>query len=215
MNSVFLGQAHKIYFILQSVKSIVSCLVYKSFSLEFLLCIAYSCLFMFLILRLRFFREAMMPEWILCGIFLMKIFSGVAMTLIYTYYYTDRSTADIFRYFDDSLVLYRAAFSSPWDFLRMLSGYQSTAPELHGYYDEMNSWYREFSLNNDNRSMIRLNAIMRFFSLNYFYVHVIIMSFLSMIGLTAIFSVFKTHVKDRARVLICIVFLLPSVMFWG
>jgi len=35
------------------------------------------------------------------AIFILKIIAGVVLYLIYTYYYTDRKSADIFKYFDD------------------------------------------------------------------------------------------------------------------
>ena len=183
--------------------------------MEVLLSISYICFFLFLIKRLRFFKTANLPFWLLGGIFILKLASGIFMTLIYTYYYTDRSTADIFRYFDDSQVLYQSFFANPLDGFRMLIGYHSEASDLKIYYDQMNSWYREFSLNNDNRSMIRLNTLFRFFSMNFFYVHVVFMAFLSMSGLTAIYKLFNAQIKDRRYELFCIVFVLPSVLFWG
>ena len=43
--------------------------------------------------------------------YLIKLAAGVAVGLIYTFYYTDRLTADTFRLFDDSKIVFDAFFS--------------------------------------------------------------------------------------------------------
>src|SRR5688500_16462932 len=89
--------------------------------------------------------------------FVIKLIAGISLGLIYTFYYTNRLTADTFKFFDDSGILFDSIYENPYDFFRMLTGINSEDPELQGYYDRMTNWYDTFSPFNDNRAMIRLN----------------------------------------------------------
>ena len=65
---------------------------------------------------------------------------GVVLWAIYSFYYTDRVTADIFKYFDDSKIMFDALTEKPAHFFKMLSGINDNTPEIAVYYDEMNFW---------------------------------------------------------------------------
>ncbi|NLN72728.1 MAG: hypothetical protein GX140_00620, partial [Bacteroidales bacterium] len=41
-------------------------------------------------------------------VFLLKLFAAFCFYAVYTYYYTDRSTSDIYKYFDDATIMYNA-----------------------------------------------------------------------------------------------------------
>lgn len=147
--------------------------------------------------------------------FLLKVAAGVALGLIYTYYYTDRLTADTFKYFDDSAILFHSVFDNPYDFIRMVTGIGADHPTLQPYYDRMTNWYETFSPFNDNRTMIRLNALLRFFSLGYYYVHVVFVCFFSFTGILAIVQVFRREFPGRIHGIYLVFVLLPSVLLWG
>ena len=87
-----------------------------------LLAIGYASLFLYLIHRSRFFRVDGVPDrWVL-AVFVLKVMAGTALWALYTYVIVDRPNADIYRYFDDSAVMYSALKTSPGDYLRMLTG---------------------------------------------------------------------------------------------
>lgn len=186
--------------------------------MEIALSAGYAALFVFLISRMSFFRElGVSVRWIQ-GAFVLKVLSGVFLYLIYTRYYTDRSTADIFKYFDDSAILFNAAFENPGDFLRMITGVGNDSTYFNDtYYSVMNHWNRSYgvAMSNDTHSIIRFNALARFFSLGYYNVHSVILNFLSLIGLSGILIFLKRLVPNHSRMLFLVVFLLPGVMFWG
>ena len=187
--------------------------------LEIILCGAYTLLFVFLISQLNFFKRLEVPMSWVKGVFILKVMSGVILYLIYTRYYTERSTADIFKYFDDSLVLYNAAFDRPIDFLKMMFSFRNDNAYYNDtYYDVMNSWnipYGSSSLGNDTHTVIRFNALVRFISLGYYNVHSVILNFLSLVGLSGIFLFLKRLLPKTPRVLFVLVFMFPGVMFWG
>jgi hypothetical protein len=150
-------------------------------------------------------------------VFLLKIVCGTLLWAIYTFYYTNRNTADIYKYFDASKVMFDALKTNPIHFFKMLSGIGNNTPEFLPYYDKMNYWSRqiESSIYNDSHTIIRFNTFLRFFSLGHYHVHTVFICFFSLTGLTAIYKTFYPVLKDKKLELFVVIFLLPSVLFWG
>jgi hypothetical protein len=184
-----------------------------------LLAIAYTALFTYLMQRSPFFaRVPGLGMRAIASLFLLKIAAGTALWAIYTYVYPDRSTADIFKYFDDSRVLYDSMWTSPWDFLRMLIGVGNDTPHFtEHYYLAMNNWVRRFETNvyNDSHTLIRFNAVLRLFSFGYYHVHTVFACFLSTAGLVALFRALRGLVPSMERGLALGVFIWPSVLLWS
>ncbi|MBI2269730.1 MAG: hypothetical protein HYU69_05155 [Bacteroidetes bacterium] len=185
--------------------------------MQYLLCLAYIAFFIFLIQQIGFFEVPGLSRKALSGIFLFKILAGITLWAIYAYKYNDRSTSDIFKYFDDSKVMYDALLTSPADYFKMLAGIGNDTPHFARYYDQMNNWYNHFNSNlyNDSHSMIRLNAFMRLFSMGYYHVHIVFICFLSMTGLTGIYHFFADKLNDKKKLLTACIFLVPSVLLWS
>src|SRR5947209_3714591 len=129
--------------------------------MEALLCIFYSSVFLWLIFKLKFFEADGVARVAFAIIFLLKISCGIALWAVYTYLYTDRRTADIFKFFDDSKFIYDAFFTAPLDYVKMIFGMGSGTPHFDIYYMQMNHWHREFETGfyNEYRTLIRLNAL--------------------------------------------------------
>lgn len=183
--------------------------------MELLLTLAYTAIFVFLIGKLKFFEVNGISHATIKIALLLKIAAGVSVGLVYTYYYTDRLTADTFKFFDDSKILFDAIYTQPFDFLRMVSGIGAGAADLQPYYDRMTNWYDTFSPYNDNRTLIRLNAFLRIFSLGYYYVHVVFVCFLSLTGILAVVKVFNREYPQKSLEVFAVFLVLPSVLFWG
>lgn len=182
--------------------------------LEFSLSLAYTALALYFIGHWKLFAHPRLSPLLFKLLFLLKIMAALALYFIYTQFYTERSTADIFRYYDDSAILYDTLVKQPWDFIRMLSGIQSDAPELLPYYDRMNNWYNTDLVFNDGRTMIRLNAFLRCFSVGTYFPHAVVMCFLAFIGLTGLFRVMDRLAPGRELPLLLCVYLLPSTLMW-
>ncbi len=166
---------------------------------------------------MKFFDIEGVSKQTFSGIFILKIIFGLLLWAIYTFYYKDRATADIYKYFDDSKVLFDSLKINPIHYFKMLLGVGNNTPEFKNYYGEMNFWARKIdsSIYNDSHTIIRFNAIVRLFSLGYYNVHTVFICFLSLIGLTGIYKIFIPFLQDKKRELLFVVFLLPSVLFWG
>ncbi|MCW3070802.1 MAG: hypothetical protein JWO44_692 [Bacteroidetes bacterium] len=185
--------------------------------MEILLTLTYTLLFIFIIHKMEFFAVDGISKRVLSLIFILKIIAGLALWSVYTFYYTDRATADIYKYFDDSKVISDALWTHPLDYIRMLSGFGNNTAAFDHYYSEMHYWARKIdsSIYNDSHTIIRFNALLRLFSFGYYNVHTVVICFLSLTGLTAIYKTFVPYLQDKKKELLFAVFLLPSVLFWG
>lgn len=151
------------------------------------------------------------------GIFLLKVLCGVVFWYIYTFHYGDRDKADIYKYFDDSKIMFDALRTNTSDFLRMFFGFDSDPRFQREYYSHMHIWTPQFenTASIENHSMIRLNVIFRFFSLGYYQVHNIFINLLSFAGLLALYKTFEGYAVGKRKLLFLAICLLPGVLFWG
>lgn len=181
------------------------------------LLIFYTALIFFLLRKLKFFQLEGLGKWTPAIFFGFKLIAGVALWYVYTYYYTDRVNSDIWKYFDDSKIMFDAIHSNPGDYFRMVSGIGDHTPEIETkYYQEMNYWYRLFDNNllNDAHIVIRFNAFMRMFSMGNYFTHTLFMCFLSFTGLCCIYKIIYPALKEWRGATAAIIFLLPSLLFW-
>lgn len=184
---------------------------------ELIFTFVYAILFSAIIWLHPFFKLADVKKiWVL-SFFLLKIIAGLFLFWVYSSYYTQRETADIFKYFDDSKIMYDALWRKPADYFQMLFGINNDNPYFDTkYYMQMNNWYRvyESNLYNDSHTIIRFNALVRLFSFGYYNVHAVFMSFIAFIGLMGIYKTVQSFFINVNKFLLFAVFLLPSVVFW-
>ncbi len=183
--------------------------------MEIILTVAYAVLFFYIIRKSGFFRIDFFSPWLPGIFFLLKCLSGIILGLIYTMYYTNHNETDTFKFFTDSKILFDSIYTHPKDFFRMLTGFDDKAPELYAYYEKMNSWLNRNLYFNDNRTIIRLNAFFRFFSMGFYNVHVVFINFISFTGIFCLYKTFAIYCKDKKKELFLLTFLMPSVLFWG
>lgn len=153
----------------------------------------------------------------LAGIFIIKAIASFALISLYTYYYTDKENADLYKYFDDGKVLQSAITESPADFLSMLSGINDNREQLQEkYYSKMNHWTRSGNLSsllNDNKTMIRFNAVFHCISFSSVWIHGVLFAFISTIGFILLFKAFEPELHQLYTTLAILVFT-PSILLW-
>jgi hypothetical protein len=184
----------------------------------FLLSTFYFIIFCFIISKIAFFKEKSIPTSWFILLFGLKVLVSVFLTFLYTKYYTNRDTADIFKYFDDSKIMFDAIKKNPFDYLKMLIGFDSDSTYFNNnYYQHMSNWVRPRTkdLFTDTHIIIRFNAFVRLFSFGSIYVHNVFINFVSILGLTTIFKAFKPFLKNKEKVLFYILAIVPSILFWG
>lgn len=183
-------------------------------------------MFIWAIIKLSFFQKSGVKPLALSVVFVLKVIAGIGLTLVYTYYYPDRSTADIYKYFDDAKIIASTLPAHPQLYSEFISGINDTDPQLEAYVTQMKNWSahsdhwlsytqtRDFNIFNSNRIITRFNALLWPISLGNIYTHVLFMCFLSLCGLTALFRLLTSSFKEKKLPLFIVIFLWPSVLFW-
>jgi len=185
--------------------------------MEILLTLIYLLLFIWLISGSPFFKLDGIPRIWISLAFLLKVIAGVLFWYIYTFYYTSRSDADIYKYFDDSKILFDALKNNPQDFIRMFFGFDNDPRFYEQYYAHMQVWKPQFesAVSMESHTMIRLNVVFRFFSFGFYQLHNVFVNFLSFAGLVALYKTFVPYAADKRKFLFPAIFLPPTVLFWG
>jgi hypothetical protein len=178
------------------------------------------------IIKLPFFQKSGVKPLALSFVFALKVIAGIGLTLVYTYYYPDRSTADIYKYFDDAQIIASTLPEHPQLYAELISGINESDPQLESYVKQMKNWSahsdqwlsytqtRNFNIFNSNRIITRFNALLWPITLGNMYTHVLFMCFLSLCGLTALFRLLTSHIREKQFTLFIVIFLWPSVLFW-
>ena len=163
--------------------------------MQFILPLLYSLVFILLIYKIKYFAIESISRSKLAGLFILKLFAGSIVYLVYTNYY---SLSDFHTYFSDSKILIEHIF-----------GKAST--------HQMQSWDAAFEnvLFNTSRTMIIMNAILQLFSFGNLFVHIVFFCFFSFVGLTAFYKAFIFHFPIKKTQLIISIFFIPTVLFWS
>jgi hypothetical protein len=170
--------------------------------------------------RLPLFRNSGLSSRGLSVLFGIKLVFSISIVLVYTYYYTDRSYADIYKYFDDGNTIYSSIGAHPKASLKIITGigFDRSDPEIKEvlanthHYDKKDDSFLE----SNHRQIIRINTVLRFFSDGSIYIHSLFFCFLSFIGLVALYrTLILFFEKGTGQILIIPVFLIPSVLFWS
>lgn len=184
--------------------------------MQILLPVLYCILFLYCIYTHPACKQTGLSFRLLSSLFIIKLVASVAMYYIYTVYYPVRNEADLFKYFDDALHIFSSGKESPIHFLRFITGIDIDHIELQKYFDQMNFWDRKYTygIGNDNRTIIRANALIMLFSWGNIWVHNVFASFISFISYLMIYRVFVKFAPQLHSLLIFSIFLIPSSIFW-
>ncbi|HTB32586.1 MAG TPA: hypothetical protein VK808_11200 [Bacteroidia bacterium] len=184
---------------------------------DILFCLFYILLFSVIILRNKWFSSAGFSNKYFLGVFYLKLLFGVALYFIYTHIYKNRITSDIFKYYDDSKMMFGTLHTSMKDYFTLLTGIGDSDIHYQAMYHSMSSWDNGYDSNlyNNSHFIIRLNAIFLLLSNGHYGVHVIFMCFIALVGLTYVYKSFIPFLKDKSKFLFAAVFLFPSVILWS
>tara|TARA_B110000046_G_scaffold61814_1_gene69446 strand:+ start:2288 stop:2683 length:396 start_codon:yes stop_codon:yes gene_type:complete len=112
------------------------------------------------ILRLKALKLSGVTSALIVILYSSKMLGTLALQWLYTYYYPQRGTADIFRFYDDGLILFEVAKGNIGHYTRIMCGLYDPVDGFKSiYFEQMNSWIKPFEggLYNDNIIMIKLN----------------------------------------------------------
>lgn len=169
------------------------------------------------IFRHRFFLLPGLPRTSALWFFALKLMAGLAIWYVYTYYYPQREYADIWKYYDDSEVVYNALENHPGDYFRLMSGIGIDDRIQQEYIDKMLHWDQQFENNlfNDSHTIIRFNALVRLISAGNYHTHTLFMCLLAFVGLCALYHWLYKFLWQWKKLVAFILFVSPSLLFWS
>lgn len=176
----------------------------------------YLALFIWLIYRMKFFEADDTSRHYFAGFFLLKVAAGIALTLVYTYYYTDPGKADIYRYFNDSRVISPLLYTDPDAWFSIMTGIGTDAPTVFKYLVDTHYFSHpghDFVTN--NTFIIRVNVLLNYLSFTNIYINTLLLNWVSFLSLTLLYKTLRVYFLPYSRVLYLPLFLLPSVVFWS
>lgn len=183
---------------------------------EILFSALYFLLFNFVVVKNKRFQLSAFKPWVSVALLNAKFLAGLCLWLIYTFYYTDTANNDAHKFYKDALVLQEVKSESPKAYYTLLLSPTSDST-ANTYAARMQNWERNFDEApvNENRTVIRLNTLLLFVSGKTYFVHVLIMCFLSFIGCLLIANVLIPYLPYNNVGYILPVLLLPSVLLWA
>jgi len=185
--------------------------------LDFFAAIAVFVLFLLIIWKTKLFSIHNINKKTIIVAALFKLVMTVVFFLVYTYHYSNRTETDMYRYFDDAKIMYGAAYDCPSDFVKMISGIGDASDRIEqSYYMQMNTWHKSFDyfVRNDNRTMVRVNALFMLFTFGSFYANMILFTILGFIGLFFIFKSLQFNDPLKDKLLFLLLMFFPSLVFW-
>lgn len=154
----------------------------------------------------------------LLGAFALKVLAGVALTWVYTNYYTNRLESDIYKYFDDGVVITKVFTQDAGAYFKILTGIGiEDADAQQALQATENFSHKEGLFEFNHKFIIRLNVLLNIFSHCNIYINTLLMAIISFIGLTALYNGFAPYIPAHALIrhlYFATVYLLPSVLFW-
>lgn len=156
---------------------------------------------------------------ILILLFFLKILGGLSCYFLYKYHYGLNNKSDIYNYYTGGKVLYSAKEEGVLKYLQIVTGINVKTSDFDKYYQNVEIWTKRhtyYGLFNENRTMIRLNALIMPISRGNIYVHIIFFAFLSFLGSCALYkAIINFYPQINKYFLIFAVFLIPSTILWS
>ncbi len=187
-----------------------------------MLAFIYLIVFLFMVYKLPFFKDAQFTFKHILFFISIKIIGCLAYYWVYYIYMPQFEGADSREALDGAETIYKAIHTNVWDYIRMVFGMHSESEYDRLYQDyflHINDWSQTPSANtfflNDNRTVVRIHAIFRLFSFGQYAVHALFLLLLSFVGQFAFYKTFKPYFKAKEVLLMLVIFLTPSILFWS
>jgi len=152
---------------------------------------------------------------VLPALFTLKVLCGFLFLYVYSEIYGQGELGgDAGVFFNESKKLNDLFFHSPLNYLKSLVGIQNET--ISSFTNTMPHWSSgKQAILNENRNLIRVHSIIHFFSFNQPIIHVFVSSFVSVFSTIYIFRAIESYTKVKSVVILLIVSLAPSFLFWS
>lgn len=171
------------------------------------------------IIGLFFFYQKRTPDlqrYDLILAWLIRLAFSLLFVFIYYQYYPNGATnSDIGSCMHDSQILAQVFYQSPKAYIECLFGLESQQT-INQYLSATTKWSSPFTFFiDDTKNVIRINSFLFFLSKGSVYVHLMIISFFSMLGIRELFLTFYQRIWINKRVFWYALVVLPSFAFWS
>ncbi len=165
---------------------------------------------------LPFFRLPEIPRKWLIFAWVVKLAAAAAFIGYYNKSGLNREVMDAYRFFDDSRIFFEIKEENPEAFFQLLTGIGGGAEADLMAGNRMANWNlgKSYNFYNDNRAMIRLNALLMFFSGGDYFFHVLFFCFLSFAGSVFLFKTLRHKFEISPVWVFAILFFWPGLIFW-
>ena len=176
--------------------------------------------FLVIIVLLRYskvFQLDKLSKWTMPIALSLKVLMGLFFSYVYIYSMKNAvEPSDAMRFLDESNQLYAVFFKSKSDFFALFTGIGDNARMIHEHMDKTFIWDAgNFTLINDSRNTIRINCLFRFISFGEDFVNILLMCFLSLIGIHQLYISIQPLSKIQPKILFYSLLLFPSLLFWS
>ena len=168
----------------------------------------------FIIYKWSFFQLRPIPFQLVLVVFVLKILAGFYSFAYHNYYFAGGDSAI---YLNGGLDLLSFSNGNPLKYIKLFLNLNRGVPEWEEVYRSIIYWDSNSALNsiNDNRNAIRFNSLISLFSFKNTYVHIVLLNFISLIGLSALYKSVRYFIPTLpASISFIAVFLSPSILFW-
>lgn len=174
-------------------------------------------IFTWLIYR-DFLKTGLSKKTLLAGWGIKVVYSLFFMSVM-SYHFSENGQpiGDIGNFLHDGKILNQYAEKHPGEYLQLLVGINAdNEAVLADDLKETHIWDYGITADhiNDNRLIIRINSLIHFVSFGNYWVHVIIFSFLSFIGLILTYRSLAPFIHPK-KIFYYALFALPTIAFWG
>lgn len=182
----------------------------------------YFLVFILLVWRLPFFKDAVLSRPFLLFVIVVKALACWAYYWFYFIHSSNGVRGDSGDTLAGAEIIYEAFQGHKADYVKMVLGWHSdlvSDPLYKPYFSRIFDWGNSDSMSefflNDNRTSTRFHAFVRLFSGGAYAVHALAMLVVSFAGQFAVYKAFKSYFPAKEKLLAILIFLAPSVLFWS
>lgn len=171
-------------------------------------------IFFLIILRWNYFKYPGLSRWAIIAVFLLKIGAGY---LSFKYHHIYFAGGDGSIYLNSGRILVDYSQKNPITYFKLFTNQNRHKAGWEETYQQIMYWdpVRGSEIIDDNRTAIRINSLISLLSFRSIGVHIILLIFLSLIGLMAIYKTFRKWFSNvYPPAIFFAVFLSPSIIFW-
>lgn len=167
-----------------------------------------------IILRWNHFKYRELSRWAILAVFILKIGAGYLSFKYHNIYFAG---GDGSIYLNSGRNLVDYSHKNPITYFKLFTNQNRHKPGWEETYQKIIYWDPVSGADfiDDNRTAIRINSLISLLSFRSIGVHIILLIFLSLIGLMALYKAFRKWFENiYPPAIFFAVFLSPSIIFW-